>query len=197
MIWKEKGIFDVKEQRLLNQKWQIVTKKKFSDLELNEIKEKSIGATKESDEIGCEGSVGFGEEDNVVCENECHVVLEDTCLNQDRYSNNDDCEVVTRLALKHSTVLQGDEIQLIIFVYKKEKEQLKSSGAIAKTKVKCAGNKVNRVLKKIDIRSLTKLKNTMYAAAAYLSELRKEILTRNVKIGWKENTTFEERDSTL
>ena len=32
-----------------------------------------------SDENGCEGSVGFGEEDSVVRENECHVVLEDTC----------------------------------------------------------------------------------------------------------------------
>ena len=40
MIWKEKGMFDVKEQRLLDQKWQIVTKKWFSDLELNEIKAK-------------------------------------------------------------------------------------------------------------------------------------------------------------
>ena len=27
MIWKEKGMFDVKEQRLLDQKWQIVTKR--------------------------------------------------------------------------------------------------------------------------------------------------------------------------
>ena len=27
MLWKEKGIFDIKEQRLLDQKWQIVTKK--------------------------------------------------------------------------------------------------------------------------------------------------------------------------
>ena len=59
---------DVKEQRSLDQKWQIVTKKWFSDLELNEIREKSMGVTVESDENGCEGSVGFGE-DNVVFEN--------------------------------------------------------------------------------------------------------------------------------
>ena len=26
MIWKEKEIFDVKEQRLLNQKWHIIKK---------------------------------------------------------------------------------------------------------------------------------------------------------------------------
>ena len=48
MIWKEYGMLDVKEQRLLDQKWQIVTKKWFSDLELNEIKEKSMGVAKES-----------------------------------------------------------------------------------------------------------------------------------------------------
>ena len=108
MIWKEKGMFDVKEQRLLDQKWQIVTKKWFSNLKLNEIKEKSMGVSEKSDENGCEGSVEFGEEDNVECENEFHIVLKDTRLNQDRYSNNDECEVVTRLALKYGTVLQGN-----------------------------------------------------------------------------------------
>ena len=129
-------MFDIKEQRLLDQKNQIVTKKWFSDLGLNEIKQKSMGVTEKSDENCCEGSVGFGEEDNVVCENECHVLLEDTCLNQDRYSNNDEYEVVTRLALKRGTVLQGEENeiieQFIIFVYKKEKKQLKSLRGIPK-----------------------------------------------------------------
>ena len=57
-------MFDVKEQRLLDQKWHIVTKKWFSDLELNEIKEESVA--KESVKNGCEGSVEFGEEENVV-----------------------------------------------------------------------------------------------------------------------------------
>ena len=61
-----------------------------------------------SDENGCENSVGSGKEDHVMCENECHVVLENICLNQDLYNNNDECEVVTRHALKHATVLQGD-----------------------------------------------------------------------------------------
>ena len=89
-----------------------------------------MGAAEESDKNGCEGSARFGEEENVVCENECHVVLDDTCLNQDRYSNNGKCKVVTKLALKHCTDLQEDENeifeQVIIFVYKKEKVQLKS-----------------------------------------------------------------------
>ena len=96
MIWKEKGMFGVKEQRLLDQKWQIVTKKWLSDLEFNEIKEKSMGVSEVSNENDCEGSVRFGEEGSVVW---CHDVLEDTCLNQDRYSNNDKCEVVTILIL--------------------------------------------------------------------------------------------------
>ena len=102
-------------------------------------------------------------------------MLEDTCLNQDQYSNNDKCEVVTKLALKHGTFLQGDENeifeQLIIFLHKKEKEQLKSLRGIPKAKAKCAVNKVNCVLKKIDIRNLSELNNTMYAAAAYDTEL--------------------------
>ena len=59
---------------MLDQKLQIDAKKWFSDLELNKIKEKSKGATEESDKNGCEGSVEFGEEGNVVCENEYYVV---------------------------------------------------------------------------------------------------------------------------
>ena len=66
MIWKEKGMFDIKEQQLLDQKWQIVAKKGFSALKLNEIMEKLMGVAEESDENSCEGSVGFGEEENVV-----------------------------------------------------------------------------------------------------------------------------------
>ena len=37
--------------------------------------------------------------------------------------------------------------------------------------MKCAVNKVNCVLKKIDILNLTELKNTIYATAAYFLEL--------------------------
>ena len=57
----------------------------FSALEMNGIKENSMGVAEEFDENGCEGSAEFGEEENVVCKNECHVVLEETCLNQDCY----------------------------------------------------------------------------------------------------------------
>ena len=91
-------MFDVNEQRLLDQKKQIVTKKWLSDLELNEFKENSMCVTEQPDKNGCEGSFGFDEEDVVVCEHE------DTYLNQDRHSDNDECEVVTRLILKHGTV---------------------------------------------------------------------------------------------
>ena len=67
-----------------------------------------MGMAKGFVENDCEGYVEFGEEENVVCENECHVVLEDTCLNQDCYSNNDKSDVMTKLVLKHDTVLQED-----------------------------------------------------------------------------------------
>ena len=85
-----------------------------------------MGVAKESVKNGREGSLEFGEEENVACENECHIVLEDTCLNQDCYSNNDKSKVMTKLALKHDIVLHGDENeifeQLIVFVYKKERK---------------------------------------------------------------------------
>ena len=50
---------------------------------MNEVKEKLMSVNEEADKNSCENSVGFGEKDNIVCENECHIVLEDTCLNQD------------------------------------------------------------------------------------------------------------------
>ena len=110
-----------------------------------------------------------------MCENECHIVLEVTCLNQDCHSNNDKSEVVTKMALKHDTVLQGDENKIFeqfnVFVYKKEKQQLKSLRGIPKAKVKCAVNKINFVLKKIDILNLSELESTMYATAAYVANL--------------------------
>ena len=68
MIWKEKIMFDVKEQRLLDQKWRIVTKRWFSDLAWNKIKEKSLSVTEDSDENGCEGSDEFSEEYNIAYE---------------------------------------------------------------------------------------------------------------------------------
>ena len=175
MTWKEKRMFDVKEQQLLDQKWHIVTNRWFSDLVLNEIKEKSMGVTKKSDENDYEGSVGFGEEDKVMCEKVCHVVLEDACLNQGWYSDNDKYVEVNRLVLEHGAVLEEDENkifeQLIMLVHKREKEQLKSLRGIPKAKVVCAVNKFSCMLKKTVIRNLIELNNTMHAAAAYVSEL--------------------------
>ena len=52
---------------MLDRKWETVTKKWFPDLELNEIKKKLMGVNEEPDKNGCKGSVGFGEEENVVC----------------------------------------------------------------------------------------------------------------------------------
>ena len=75
-----------------------------------------MGVAKQSVKNGCEDSVEFGEEENVVCENECHDVLEDTCLSQDGYSNNDWSEVMTKFALKHDIVLQEDENEIFAFV---------------------------------------------------------------------------------
>ena len=52
-----------------------------------------------------------------------------------------------------------------------KKKQSKLLRAILKAKVKCAVNKVSCELKEIDIRNLTKLNKSMYAAATYVSKL--------------------------
>ena len=75
MLWKEKGMFDVKEQRLVDRNWQIVAKKWFSDLHLNDMNGNPMGVTEESDGNAGEVSIGFSEEDYVLCKNESHVVL--------------------------------------------------------------------------------------------------------------------------
>ena len=70
-----------------------------------------------------------------------------------------------------------------MFVYKKEKKPLKSLGGISKAKLKCTVNKVNCVLKKINIRKLTEQNNTMYGAATYISEFRR-VFTISQKRQW-------------
>ena len=52
----------------------MLQKKWFSNLELNKIKENAMGVTEKSDQNDCEGCVGFGEEDNVVCVNMSYIV---------------------------------------------------------------------------------------------------------------------------
>ena len=81
--------------------------------------------TEQSHENGYEDSVGFTGEAHVVCKSKCYVVLEDTCLNQDRYSNNDECEV-TRLAVKHGQFYKKMKIKylnstLCLYVRKKRR----------------------------------------------------------------------------
>ena len=57
----------------------------------------------------------------------CPVVLEDTYLNQDWYSNNDKDDVVTKLTLKYGTFIQRDENktseQLINLYTRKERRK--------------------------------------------------------------------------
>ena len=59
----------------MDRNWQIVAKKWFSDLHLNDINGNPMGVTEESDGNAGEVSIGFSEEDYVLCENESHVVL--------------------------------------------------------------------------------------------------------------------------
>ena len=54
-----------------------------------------MGTTEEPVKNGCEGCVEFGEGDNILSENKFHLMLDDTCLNQEQYSNYGKCEVVT------------------------------------------------------------------------------------------------------
>ena len=53
----------------------------------------------------------------------------------------------------------------------KKKGAIKDITKIPKAKVKCAVNKINCVLKRIQIEDLTELNNTKYGAAAYVFEL--------------------------
>lgn len=83
-------------------------KKGFFNLEVNEIKEKIVGVSEAFEKNCWKGSVGFAKGDNVVCKNQCHVVLELTCKNQDFYSNNGKFVVVTKQARKNDAVSQED-----------------------------------------------------------------------------------------
>ena len=80
-IWNEMGMFNVTEQRLVNQKNNILKRKCLSDLELEEVQRNIISGYRkwwelESDED--EGRfLGFDHEGQNVFMKECEVVLED------------------------------------------------------------------------------------------------------------------------
>ena len=86
VIWKGRGMFYVKEQQFLDQKCDVVTKKWFSDLSWIRLRKSQWVWPKILTNMVVKVLLGFGK-NSVVCENECHVVLEHNCLNQDRYSN--------------------------------------------------------------------------------------------------------------
>ena len=80
-IWNELGMFNVTEQRLVDQKNSILKRKWLSDLELEEIQRniKDIG----NGEVGLENDedegwfLGFDHEGQDVFMKECEVALED------------------------------------------------------------------------------------------------------------------------
>ena len=76
--------------------------------------------------------------------------------------------------------------QLIMFLYKK-KGAIKAITWIPKANMKCAMNKVDWMLKKIDVRNLTELSNTIYTAAACFSELVRanKLPKTNKELLWK------------
>ena len=77
------------------------------------------------------------------------------------------------------------------------RKKLKSLHGIPKAKMKCAVNKVNCVLKKIDTLNLTEMNNTMYAAAAYVRELvRANKLPKRKKRALVEKTVREQVEGT-
>ena len=76
---------------------------------MNKIKEKIVDVSEAFEKNCCKGSVGFAKDDNVVCENQFHVVLELACKNQDFNSNNRKFVVVTKQVLKNDGVSQEDE----------------------------------------------------------------------------------------
>lgn len=127
------------------------------DLELNEIKQESgtvIEDSTASDVNSRKSLAMLGKDDIGVYLNERFVVLEDGCLNRERWSDNEEREVPKIWALKRSAVLKENENEILkqlkLLSGKDKKGRLQPWNGIPKTKVKSAMNKVNCILVKYE-----------------------------------------------
>ena len=169
-IWNEIGMFNVTEQRLVDQKNNILKRKWLSDLELEEIQRniEDIGNGKvglESDED--EGwSLGFDHEGQDVFMKECEVVVKDFMV------SNVNKKRSSVLVIKMNMQITKEDMQKMCNVLSKEtRERLPPLWGIEKHRLLEATRKVDEVKNKIEVGNITELNVLVYAGVVAFTEM--------------------------
>jgi len=154
-IWTSKDMFPVTEQRLIDQKSQIIKKQWLSNLELEEIKQ--------SIEDAVYGQI----EQEVEYENRSEELSDyvTSCGHEVPDGNND-----YFYAIEEVNDEERDLIKRLNEINKRERTRLPSLRGIEKGKLYAAVNKIDIVMGKVKLSNITETNNLIYCGAALVTE---------------------------
>ena len=166
-IWNEMGMFNVTEQRLVDQKNNILKRKWLSDLELEEIQRniKDIGHGEvelESNED--EGLfLEFVHEGQHMFMKECEVVLEDCMVSNVEEERSNFLVMKMNMQTFYQKMRNG--------LSNETRERLPLLWGIEKHRLLEATRKVDEVMNKIEVGNITELNDLVYAGAVVITEI--------------------------
>lgn len=158
--WKDKGMFEVTEQRLADQVRQILKKGWFTDIEIEEMKRKIIEESGEALEVDCglneiQDENTFTHQDPYV-ENEAHhVPHEPSETNLDSVFSMEELEIVTRIR----SIMNS-----------KERVRIPNLRKVNKKLLNLQLEKVDTILGKIHTTNITSTNDLIYAGAVVVTE---------------------------
>ena len=159
-VWVERGLFQVTEQRLVDQANQIRKKRWLSDLELEEIR-RSVEEGEYMDDLGQneeDQEIGSGQEETTEPE------LAEQCMNPQRQK----LKIVEGF---EPSIEEVDLIEKLEEILQQERERLPSLRGINRGKLRDITKKVNAVLEKIETNDITTTNDLMYAGALLVTDL--------------------------
>ena len=167
------GMFNVTEQRLVDQKNNILKRKWLSDLELEEIQRniKDIG----HDEVGLESDedegwfLVFDHEVLGLFMKECKVVLEDCMVPNVEEERSNVFVIKMNMQMMNEDMTILDKMHNVLL--KETRERLPPLRGIEKHRLSEATGKVDEVMNKIEVGNITELNDLVYAGAMVIIEM--------------------------
>ena len=162
-LWKDMGMFQITEQRLLDQKAQIMKKKWLTDLELEEIKRLIEDA-----ECGIPGTV-INEERDEDAEREAEINIDEKDQNESETMRTRDF-VVDRDQNELDETQKGI-LQQLNEIQGKERKRLPALRGLERKRLSDAVNTVDEVLSKVKVTDITEVNDLIYCGAALVTEM--------------------------
>ena len=162
-LWKDMGMFQITEQRLLDQKAQIMKKKWLTDLELEEIKRLIEDA-----ECGIPGTV-INEERDEDAEREAEINIDEEDQNESETMRTRDF-VVGRDQNELDETQKGI-LQQLNEIQGKERKRLPALRGVESKRLSDAVNTVDEVLSKVKVTDITEVNDQIYCGAALVTEM--------------------------